>query len=61
MGGSIFFKGGPVTERESLQFYDGGDYVTKMADSAKLGGPEHLRNFNCKWCILNQFGPSTKS
>ena len=70
----LFLKGGGVQLLKlgggGLPFCDGGDYVTKLADSQreseKLGGsggmsPENVWNFDCKWCILNQFRPSTKS
>ena len=66
MRGFSFLKGGPITEGGGggLTFCDGGDYVTKLADSqreyAKLGGEKYLK-FDWKWCILNQFRPSTKS
>ena len=48
-----------------LPFCDGGDYVTKLEESAKLRGPaacpppprKIFEIFDCKWCILNQFRP----
>ena len=56
-GGSSFFRrgGGPITER------GGPNWRIPKGNTQSYGGPEHFINFDCKWCILNQFIPPTKS
>ena len=45
-------RGGPLTER-------GGP--SNLGGSEGMHPRENFRNFDCKWCIFNQFKPSTKS
>ena len=56
-----------IIARADPGFLERGGSITESGGPNNLGGSggmppwENFRNFDCKWCIFNQFRPSTKS